>query len=473
MAMTSIQPGRPAGAVVLPAAAGRAGFGGALRSELTKIRSVRSTYWTLLALVVACVGIGALFSWGEAQHVASLAGTRDGAAVAARAHEQAVATSLFGLLIGQLVIVVLGALTITSEYSTGMIAASLTTMPRRGTVFAAKAIVFGAAARAARGDRRGPVPHRVRAAVVRHRRAAPAHCRGDHGIYRPDVRALYAERLPARQLGGTHRQVDPVQRGRRDLGAAIRAGHVPPVDRVRGVLRLRCHRDRRWADPVPQARRVTARHFAPGGVPGIRWHAAERWRARSAPPGSFSLIVTVLPAATGGAGTIAFGRPGQPDPGWQCGHQKVTRSCGSSRCAPCPAARTGLPHRRHGRPSRRYTQVSAPRPRMPVVTWPARSLFASSSRRARLTSASRSPMRPAGRHGLMPRRNSTSHLYRLPMPARFRWSSSASPMGRAGSARRRLTASAASQSGPSRSGPRCPTRRLSWLVGSTSTIASR
>src|SRR6266536_2526263 len=109
MAMTSIQPGRPAGAVVLPAAAGRAGFGGALRSELTKIRSVRSTYWTLLALVVACVGIGALFSWGEAQHVASLAGTRDGAAVAARAHEQAVATSLFGLLIGQLVIVVLGA----------------------------------------------------------------------------------------------------------------------------------------------------------------------------------------------------------------------------------------------------------------------------------------------------------------------------------------------------------------------------
>src|SRR6266536_2886612 len=79
-------------------------------------------------------------------NAASLAGTRDGAAVAARAHEQAVATSLFGLLIGQLVIVVLGALTITSEYSTGMIAASLTTMPRRGTVFAAKAIVFGVVA---------------------------------------------------------------------------------------------------------------------------------------------------------------------------------------------------------------------------------------------------------------------------------------------------------------------------------------
>jgi ABC-2 type transport system permease protein len=144
--MTSTQPARPPGAEVRPAAAGRAGFGGALRSEFTKIRSVRSTYWTLLALMLACVGIGALFSWGEAQHVASLAGTRGGADVAAHAHAHAVATSLFGLLVGQLVIVVLGALTITSEYSTGMISSSLTAMPRRGTVFAAKAIVFGAVA---------------------------------------------------------------------------------------------------------------------------------------------------------------------------------------------------------------------------------------------------------------------------------------------------------------------------------------
>ena len=55
----------------------------------------------------------------------------------------AVAISLFGLLIGQLVITVLGALAITSEYSTGMIRTSLTTMPRRGTWFAAKGVVFG------------------------------------------------------------------------------------------------------------------------------------------------------------------------------------------------------------------------------------------------------------------------------------------------------------------------------------------
>jgi hypothetical protein len=49
---------------VLPAAAGRAGFGGTLRSEFTKIRSVRSTYWTLAAMIVITIGISALLSWG-------------------------------------------------------------------------------------------------------------------------------------------------------------------------------------------------------------------------------------------------------------------------------------------------------------------------------------------------------------------------------------------------------------------------
>jgi ABC-2 type transport system permease protein len=139
---------------------GRAGFGGALRSEFTKIRSVRSTYWTLLALVISCVGIGALFSWGQTQRLASISSgtTLRGrplppadvagavARVSAEIRSSAASISLFGLLIGQLIIVVLGALVITSEYSTGMIRTSLSTMPRRGTVFAAKGIVFGAVA---------------------------------------------------------------------------------------------------------------------------------------------------------------------------------------------------------------------------------------------------------------------------------------------------------------------------------------
>ena len=119
----------------LPAAAGRAGFGGVLRSEFTKIRSVRSTYWTLLVLIVATVGFGALASWGAASHAH---GPEPGFDPTAR--------SLSGLYISQLIIAVLGTLVITSEYSTGMIRTSLAVMPRRGTVFAAKAVVFGSVA---------------------------------------------------------------------------------------------------------------------------------------------------------------------------------------------------------------------------------------------------------------------------------------------------------------------------------------
>jgi ABC-2 type transport system permease protein len=131
---------------------GRAGFVGTVRSEFTKIRSVRSTYWTLLALVVACVGIGALFSWGQTERLLRFeSGAVEGhkispafaAHIANEIRSQAASISLFGLLVGQLVIIVLGALAITSEYSTGMIRTSLTAMPRRGTVFAAKGVVFG------------------------------------------------------------------------------------------------------------------------------------------------------------------------------------------------------------------------------------------------------------------------------------------------------------------------------------------
>jgi ABC-2 type transport system permease protein len=119
----------------LPAGTGRAGFGGALASEFTKIRSVRSTYWTLLALVVITVGFGALASAGAASNAGHLDPGFD-----------PTMRSLGGLYIGQLIIAVLGALVVTSEYSTGMIRTSLTALPRRGTVFAAKGVVFGAVA---------------------------------------------------------------------------------------------------------------------------------------------------------------------------------------------------------------------------------------------------------------------------------------------------------------------------------------
>src|SRR3984885_1459717 len=119
----------------LPPVSGHAGLRGVIASEFTKIRSVRSTYWTIAALLIVGVGIAALVGFGIANNIHNQpwnkAGT-DGT--------QSILTPF--LFIGQLIIAVIGAMVITSEYSTGMIRTSLTAMPRRGTVYAGKLIVL-------------------------------------------------------------------------------------------------------------------------------------------------------------------------------------------------------------------------------------------------------------------------------------------------------------------------------------------
>jgi ABC-2 type transport system permease protein len=116
----------------------RDGIVGSLRSELTKIRSVRSTYLTLILLVLAGVGWSVADCAGEAAHWAQTA-PQD------KASFDATQASVVGLaLLGQLVIVVLGALVMTSEYSTGMMRTSLGVMPRRGVLYGAKAAVLTA-----------------------------------------------------------------------------------------------------------------------------------------------------------------------------------------------------------------------------------------------------------------------------------------------------------------------------------------
>jgi ABC-2 type transport system permease protein len=132
MATTTAGPAAGVG-LDLPRSAGRVTFAGALRSEFTKIRSVRSTYWTLLAMFVVVVGFGALASFGASHgpHGPYFDPTRQ---------------SLAGLYIGQLIIGVLGVLVISSEYSTGMIRTTLTTNPHRGVMIAAKGVVFAVVA---------------------------------------------------------------------------------------------------------------------------------------------------------------------------------------------------------------------------------------------------------------------------------------------------------------------------------------
>jgi ABC-2 type transport system permease protein len=123
----------------LPPAAGQAGLRGALASEFTKIRSVRSTYWTLAVLLVISVGLDAAITAGQAAQF-----NNNPTNVAGFDATQASLGAFFEL--GQLIIAVIGAMVITSEYSTAMIRTSLTAQPRRGVVYAAKAIALAAVA---------------------------------------------------------------------------------------------------------------------------------------------------------------------------------------------------------------------------------------------------------------------------------------------------------------------------------------
>ena len=119
----------------LPPAAGRAGLRGVIASEFTKLRSVRSTYWTIASLIIVSVGISAIAGFGIASNIHNNPQNKAGMDAT-----QASLIAFFEL--GQLIIAVIGAMSITSEYSTGMIRTSLTAMPRRGTVYLGKLIVL-------------------------------------------------------------------------------------------------------------------------------------------------------------------------------------------------------------------------------------------------------------------------------------------------------------------------------------------
>jgi len=113
-----------------------AGFADVTRSEWHKFRTVRSTYWSLLVAVTLGVGVSALISLAASTHY------KDASPVDRLQWDPtAISTSGFGL--AQLAIGVLGVLMITSEFSTGLIQATLAAVPRRHPVALAKALVFG------------------------------------------------------------------------------------------------------------------------------------------------------------------------------------------------------------------------------------------------------------------------------------------------------------------------------------------
>ena len=139
--MTAVSPPPPVTAAERPAPppARRTGFAGLLLSEWTKIRSVRSTAWTLLIFVVVSLGLTGLLTWLTLH---SLNNGRNGARDSGILTDPVNFILGTGLGLGQLAICVLGALVITSEYSSGTIRASLLAVPRRYPVMPAKALVF-------------------------------------------------------------------------------------------------------------------------------------------------------------------------------------------------------------------------------------------------------------------------------------------------------------------------------------------
>jgi ABC-type transport system involved in multi-copper enzyme maturation permease subunit len=111
-------------------------FGDVVRAEWTKERSVRSTMWTVLTASVVAIGLGVLFSAITANQYAKQASIR--------ANWDPTAVSTGGLGLAQLAIVVLGVLFITSEYSSKAIVTTLTAVPRRNRLLAAKTLVIAA-----------------------------------------------------------------------------------------------------------------------------------------------------------------------------------------------------------------------------------------------------------------------------------------------------------------------------------------
>lgn len=125
---TVLQAPAPVGVAPQP---GRAGLRQAMAAEWTKLWSVRSTLWTLVATGVAIVGLCALST-----------GTVNPSEII----DDPTRRSLVGVFLGQLIFGVLGVLVMSAEYGTGTIRSTFSALPRRTTVLAAKVLVFGAVA---------------------------------------------------------------------------------------------------------------------------------------------------------------------------------------------------------------------------------------------------------------------------------------------------------------------------------------
>ena len=107
-----------------------------VRSEWIKLRTVRSTVWTLAATVVLMVGIVALFC------LMITAGGDGGGQHASGERPNGIIAFPIAASVASLAVAVLGVLVISGEYSTGMIRSTLAAVPRRLPALWAKGVVL-------------------------------------------------------------------------------------------------------------------------------------------------------------------------------------------------------------------------------------------------------------------------------------------------------------------------------------------
>jgi len=104
-----------------------------LHAEWTKLRTSTGTYWLLLAAIALTIGLGGFVDAGAS--CGSPGCNQDPARI-----------SLSGVYLGQILVAISGVTIIGAEYGTGMIRTTLTAMPKRTAVLAAKAVVAAGAA---------------------------------------------------------------------------------------------------------------------------------------------------------------------------------------------------------------------------------------------------------------------------------------------------------------------------------------
>ena len=112
------------------------GFGDALHAEWTKLRTLASTWWLLLAAAALTVAVSA----AVAAAYRCSPGAAGGCAPAVTGADPA-KISLTGVYLGQVIVALLAVLAVGGEYGTGMIRVTLAATPRRLTMLAAKTIV--------------------------------------------------------------------------------------------------------------------------------------------------------------------------------------------------------------------------------------------------------------------------------------------------------------------------------------------